>query len=88
MERLNSKEQVLFQQRIWFAPKKLMLWYIDHIPSFPLKKSQLELYFNPDEVGLIRGHLMKRSHHLANVYDQSEEQEMKVYERLNTKEAV
>ena len=88
MERLTSKEQVLFQQRIWFATKKRMLWYIDHIPSFPLKKSQLELYFNHDEVGKIRGHFMKRSHHSANVYDQSEDEEMKVYEKMSMKEVI
>jgi hypothetical protein len=88
MERLTSKEQVLFQQRIWFAPKKLILWYIDNIPSFPLKKSQLELYFDPDEIGRLKGHFKKRSHHLANVYDQSEEEEMKIYERMSMKELI
>jgi hypothetical protein len=88
MERLTSKEQVLFQQRIWFASKNRMIWYIDNIPSFPLKKSQLELHFNPDEVGKIRGHFTKRSHHSANVYDQSEEEEMKVYERMSSREVI
>jgi hypothetical protein len=38
MERLTSKKQVLLQQRMWFAPKKLMTWLIDNIPSFPLKR--------------------------------------------------
>jgi hypothetical protein len=88
MERLTSKEPVLFQQRIWFASKNRMIWYIDNIPSFPLKKSQLELHFNPDEVGKIRGHFTKRSHHSANVYDQSEEEEMKVYERMSSREVI
>jgi hypothetical protein len=65
-----------------------MLWYIDHIPSFPLKKSQLELYFDPDEVGMLKRHFKKRSHHFANVHDQSEEEVMKIYERMSVKELI
>jgi hypothetical protein len=36
MDKLTAREQVLFQQRIYFASKQRMIWYAEHIPSFPL----------------------------------------------------
>ena len=63
-----------------------MLWYAENLLSFLLKKSQIELYHDVNEVARIRGHLEKRSYHQANIHDQSEEEEMKVYEKMNTME--
>ena len=88
MEKLTVKEQVLFQQRIYFASKQRMLWYADNISSFPLRRAQIERYYDPDEVGRIRGHLSKRKHQLKNVRDQSEDAEMKAYDIWNAQERV
>ena len=89
MERLTSKEQVLFAQRTWFAPKSLMKWYVKHIPSFPITLSQIELHYDSQEIGFIRGHAKVRSHHQADISELAEElKEHKVYERMSTKEVL
>jgi len=80
MERLTSREQVLFSQRTWFAPKNLMKWYVKNIPSFPLTLSQIELHYDSQEVGFLRGHFTMRSHHQANISEIADElTEHKVY---------
>ena len=87
MERLSSKEQVLFSQRTWFAPKNLMKWYVKNIPSFPLTLSQIELHFDSQEMGFMRGHFMMRTHHQANISEVAEEmKEHLVYERMSKNE--
>jgi hypothetical protein len=89
MERLSSREQVLFSQRTWFASKKLMKWYVKNIPSFPLTLSQIELHFDSQEVAFMRGHFLMRSHHQANMSEMAEElKEHQVYEKISQKEAV
>jgi hypothetical protein len=88
MEKMSPKERVLFQQRTWFCTKKSMIWYAKNIPSFPITLSQIESYFVPDEVGFVRGHFSKHSHHQRNMTDQSEADEMKAYSRMGTKEIV
>jgi hypothetical protein len=89
MERLSSKEQVLFSQRTWFAPKSLMKWYVRNIPSFPITLSQIELHFDSQEVGFMRGHFMMRSHHQANISEVADElKEHQVYEKMSRNEVI
>ena len=66
-----------------------MKWYVKNIPSFPLTLSQIELHFDSQEVGFMRGHFMMRSHHQVNMSEMVEElKEHQVYEKISQKEAV
>jgi hypothetical protein len=43
MDAFTIKQKVLFQQRIWFAPKESMIWHAKHIPSYPLSVKPVDL---------------------------------------------
>jgi hypothetical protein len=89
MERLTSQEQVLFSQRTWFAPKNLMKWYVKNIPTFPITLSQIELYYDSQEVGFLRGHFTMRTHHQDNISEIADElREHRVYEKISQRERV
>jgi hypothetical protein len=82
----------MFQQRIYFAPMSLMIWYAKHIPTYPLSEGQIKQYYVHNETGLVRGHLEKRRHQTRGDADQSELKEIEAYfkslERSNTKKTV
>jgi len=66
-----------------------MKWYVKNIPSFPLTLSQIELHFDSQEVGFMRGHFMMRSHHQANISEVADEmKEHQAYKRISKNEVI
>jgi len=79
MEKFTVPQKVMFQQKIYFAPLDLMVWYSKNIPTFPLNEAQIRANYVHNETGRLRGMLPKRKHQTRGDVDQAELKEINDY---------